>query len=108
MKENLYKFYYDNRAHFLQEYPALYEYQAVVFTLPYSTTVVESLFSRMNGTKTKIRSRLLPSRVNATIHCHDAKSVLDNVKVTAEQPLPMFNGVIERDYHRTLQHTILW
>lgn len=108
MKENLYKFHYDNRAHFLQEYPALYEYQAVVFTLPYSTTVVESLFSRMNGTKTKIRSRLLPSRVNATIHCHDAKSVLDNVKVTAEQPLPMFTGVIELDYHRTLQHTILW
>ena len=79
-----------------------------MFTLPCSTTVVESLFSRMNGTKTKIRSRLLPSRVNATIHCHDAKSVLDNVKVTAEQPLPMFKGLIELDYHRTLQHTILW
>ena len=50
----------------------------------------------MNGTQTKVRSRRLPSRVNATVHCHDAKSVLDNVQVTAEQPLLTFNGVGDR------------
>jgi len=107
MEKNLYAFYNSNKELFEQQWPALYEFQAIVFIQPFTTVVVESLFSRMNGTKSKLRNRLLPDRVDAVLHTHDVVSALD-VEVTDAQPLPMFNGMVVLASAKCLEHTLAW
>ena len=64
--------------------PDLDEYAMVVFTLPFESVFVESLFSMMNYNKNRYRASLLDESVSNVMHAKAVKSVVADPHVPFE------------------------
>jgi hypothetical protein len=105
MKDNLYGYYFAHMAAFRANFPHLWRYVRVIFSIPFATAVVESLFSRVNANKTKTRNCLGEDTLDGGLHSHDAVSPLDN-PTTPDQPLRFFTGIVKLNLARSKEHTL--
>ena len=105
MKLNLYNFYFIHMAAFKRDYPALWIYVQVIFSLPFATAVVESLFSRVNANKTKTRNALGEDTLHGGLHAKDAVSPHKN-PTTKDQPLVFFDGIVKLNSYRAREHEL--
>jgi hypothetical protein len=76
-------------------------YARVVFTLPFETVLIESLFSIMNYNKDKTRSSLADSKVAAIIHTKAAVPTLGD-------PTAVFAPNLILDTNKSLDHRLSW
>ena len=105
MKLNLYNYYYLNMALFKRDYPGLWGYVKVIFSLPFATAVVESLFSRVNANKTKTRNALGEDTLSGGLHAQDAVSPHMN-PTTKHQPLAFFDGIVKLNSYKAREHKL--
>ena len=75
-KENLLQYYKTKQTMASNNKPDLDEYAMVVFTLPFESLFVESLFSMMNYNKNRYRASLLDESVSNVMHTIAVKSVV--------------------------------
>jgi len=106
MRSNLSRFYHDEAAVVKANFPELWKLQLVVFSTPFATAVVESLFSRFNYNKDKTRNRLKDTTVNAILHAYDAVGPLDSP--CAPGVLPTLPMRVCLNMARTLESKINW
>jgi hypothetical protein len=105
LRSNLYNYCFVNMAIFRRQFPHLWRYVRVIFSLPFATAVVESLFSRVNANKTKTRNCLREDALNGGLHAQDAVSPLDN-PTTTDQPLRFFNGIVALNVCKSRDHKL--
>ena len=83
-KENLLQYYKTKQTMTSNNKPDLDEYAMVVFTLPFESVFVESLFSMMNYNKNRYRASLLDESVSNVMHAKAVKSVVADSHVPFE------------------------
>ena len=83
-KENLLLYYKTKQTMASNNKPDLDEYAMVVFTLPFESLFVESLFSMMNYNKNRYRASLLDESVSNVMHTKAVKSVVADPHVPFE------------------------
>jgi hypothetical protein len=93
------------------KFPHVCEFAALVFSLPFSNALVESLFSVMGFNKSGSRSSLKLNRLKGIAHLHDAADVLTDVKAGEEgfaRTMGAFTASPQLDLQKALDHETNW